>query len=131
MLMWFRRMMEGRYGMDQLTVGMLVLFLILQLLLGLTGWRWIGLLELIVTLLCLLRFFSRDIERRRRENQVFLTLLAPVREWSVRKLMAAQDSRTHRHFKCPGCKQKIRVPKGRGKICITCPSCRREFIKRT
>lgn len=41
------------------------------------------------------------------------------------------DRRTHKIFKCPNCSQKIRVPKHRGKICIKCPNCRIEFIRKT
>lgn len=47
------------------------------------------------------------------------------------KQKKALDKRTHRIFKCPNCAQKIRVPKGKGRISIKCPRCRIEFIKKT
>ena len=65
------------------------------------------------------------------QNQKFLTWrYRMVAKWSKWKERFAQR-KTHRFYKCPNCKQKVRVPKGRGKIAITCPKCRTEFIKKS
>jgi ribosomal protein L37AE/L43A len=40
-------------------------------------------------------------------------------------------TKTHKYYRCTHCRQLIRVPRGKGKICISCPKCRTEFIKRT
>jgi uncharacterized paraquat-inducible protein A len=45
------------------------------------------------------------------------------KEWAQRK--------TYAFFRCPKCRQRVRVPKGRGRICITCPKCRTEFTRRS
>ena len=37
---------------------------------------------------------------------------------------------TYRYFKCPECKQKMRAPKGRGKIKVTCKHCHTQFVKK-
>ncbi|MFR9190485.1 MAG: hypothetical protein ACLVL7_09865 [Anaerotruncus massiliensis (ex Togo et al. 2019)] len=52
---------------------------------------------------------------------------APFSSWAD----ALRDARTHRRFRCPSCGQKVRVPRGKGRICITCPRCRVEFVRRT
>ena len=57
-------------------------------------------------------------------------MTAGIRRFFSRGKARSQD-KTHRYFKCPGCGQTVRVPRGRGKIQITCPKCRREFIKKT
>jgi uncharacterized paraquat-inducible protein A len=74
--------------------------------------------------------FSRDIARRSRENQTFLTKMQPVFRW-WRQLNARVRDRDHRYYRCPCCKQVLRVPRGRGKIAITCPRCRTVLNKKT
>ncbi len=67
------------------------------------------------------------IARRQAENAKFLELTAPIRGFFGKK----SGDKTHRIFQCPQCGQKVRVPKGKGKIEITCPNCRNHFIKRS
>ena len=77
------------------------------------------------------RMLSRNISRRYNENQIYLKyrykVIAKFNGFKARM----RDRKTHRVFKCPGCSQKIRVPRGKGRISIKCPKCRIEFIKRT
>jgi len=54
-----------------------------------------------------------------RENRRFLMLLDRIRD------------RSHRYYSCPRCRQPVRVPRGKGKISITCPKCSEKFIKKT
>jgi len=67
-----------------------------------------------------------------------------LRQWSTRlpemvagfpamwnSLLDRMGDKTHRYYRCPGCRQRLRVPRGRGNIVITCPKCHREFTKRT
>lgn len=128
---WFRRMMIGRYGTDTLCFGMMGVSLILMLLARITNWRIFSALAFAVLVLCYLRIFSRNTSRRWAENQRFLQWWDPVRRKFSALADRLRDSRTHRHFKCKNCKQGLRVPKGRGKILITCPNCHYQFIKKT
>ena len=77
------------------------------------------------------RIFSRKTSKRYEENQKYLRL----RNRLTGRLRALRDrlrqSRTHRFFKCPECGVTVRVPKGKGKIKITCPKCRATFVKNT
>jgi len=65
------------------------------------------------------RSFSRKTYLRYQENRKFLMLLDQIKD------------REHRYYDCPRCRQPVRVPRGKGKIAITCPKCREKFVKKT
>ena len=111
------RFMYGRYGTDTLNLVLIVA----AFLCNLFGRNYIlYLISLALITLALLRMFSRNIAARRREN-----------EWLTGLFKRRPDAKTHRHFACPKCHQKVRVPKGKGKIMITCPKCGEKFAKKT
>ncbi len=122
-----QRLMTGRYGTDGLSRALLIasaVFLVLSLLTR-------GLFFLILAFACLayiyFRMFSRNYEARRRENDKYLEVTSKVRK-SFRVQKKRFDGRKdYRFFKCPGCGQEVRVPKGKGHIRITCPKCGVQF----
>ena len=65
------------------------------------------------------------------ENQAYLKVKYDVLKRFNQWKMRIKDSKTHRIFKCPSCSQKIRVPRGKGKILIKCPKCRIEFTRKS
>ena len=117
------RFMEGRYGPDKLNSFLLWTAVILMVI-GLfipsatvklilmavyyTLWGW-----------SIFRMLSRNTYRRYRENRRFLLLIDRFKD------------RQHRYFDCPSCRQSVRVPRGKGKIAITCPKCREKFVRKT
>jgi hypothetical protein len=113
-----RRFLSGRYGMD--TLGK-VLFALGLVTMALGAFLWRGFLGLSYGILIytLFRAYSRNIPARQKENRCLLQLFAPLRD------------KKHRYFKCPQCRQAVRVPKGKGLVNITCPKCRRKFQKRS
>lgn len=121
----FMRFMQGRYGMDGLgnflfVVSLICMFIAI-IIRPLGFFYYIGFAILIYGYY---RMMSRNVAKRYQENVKFSGFVGDIRQkFSVRK--------THRIFKCPNCAQKIRVPKGKGRICIKCPKCRIEFIKKT
>ena len=121
----------GRYGPDQLGVALLIVYLLLIFFAPLTGLWVFRLLALAVLILCLFRMFSRNTAKRYQENLKFLAFWNPIKSWFQRKKARIKDSKTHRYYKCPNCKNTLRVPRGKGKIQITCPVCHTEFIKKT
>ena len=123
-----RRLMWGRCGVDQLNLFLLIVSVILSLagsfLSRISAACWlVGVLLSLVSYALLIwyfiRFFSRNLEKRARENRRFLNFKA---RWTDRQ---------HRYYRCPNCKQIVRVPRGRGKICIKCPKCSEKFLKKT
>jgi len=75
--------------------------------------------------------FSKKYEKRNAENVWFLERTTKSREWINRRLARFRIRRTHHIYTCPGCKQKIKIPKGKGVVTITCPKCRIEFTKKS
>jgi DNA-directed RNA polymerase subunit RPC12/RpoP len=124
---WLRRMMTGRYGADQLGTFMLVLCLVLSFVPVLP----VKIVSWVLILLVLLRMFSKNVYRRRAENDRFLKIWYPIKNWFVRLFRPRPDAKTHKRFRCPKCRQELRVPRGKGKIVVTCPKCGHKMTKRT
>lgn len=123
--------MIGRYGGDSLSKFMLGTAVVL--LVFAMGFRnnFLNTLACLLVLLCYFRMFSRNYQKRAEENQKFLELKGKAATFLKREKEYFEQRKTHHIYKCPSCKQKIRVPKGKGKICITCPKCHTEFIKKS
>lgn len=127
----FRKFMIGRYGVDLLSKFMLGTAVVL--LVFAMGFRnnFLNTLACLLVLLCYFRMFSRNYQKRAEENQKFLELKGKAATFLKREKEYFEQRKKHHIYKCPSCKQKIRVPKGKGKICITCPKCHTEFIKKS
>ena len=125
--MAFRRFMTGRYGTDKLNnlllgLGLATCFLnvIINSFVDSAVVGWIlTTASYIFMLLALFRCFSRNTYKRYRENRKYLLIVERIRD------------REHRYFSCPRCRQTVRVPRGKGKIAITCPKCKEKFTKKT
>ena len=128
---WLRNMMAGRYGTDEFNIFLISTALIFSLLSNGTKIYGFSVLSGIAIIVYIYRGFSRDIWKRQRENNWFLKYFNPVRSWFRKKKYQIKDGVKNKYYKCPKCSQKLRVPRGKGKIEISCPKCRTEFIKRT
>ena len=127
----FRQFMAGRYGTDALNQFLSILavaLLLVSLLTRLGLFTWLGLAALIS---CYSRTFSRNISRRTEENYRFCSFQERLAgKWKGVKRRWA-DRNTYRYYRCPKCRQMLRVPKGRGRIEISCPRCGTQFIKKS
>ncbi|MBR5528839.1 MAG: hypothetical protein IKU57_00030 [Oscillospiraceae bacterium] len=120
---WFRRFMQGRYGNDKLNMtilwcgvgacilGMLIPGAVVKLI--------FSTLSYVLMFWAIFRGLSRNTYQRYQENRKFLGWVDRIKD------------REHRHYNCPRCRQTVRVPRGKGKIAITCPRCKEKFIKKT
>ena len=96
-----------------------------------TGVRGVYLLALVLLGVCYFRMFSRNYAQRSAENQKYLDLTWKIRSKFDKTKRRIVESKDYHIYKCPSCGQKIRIPRGKGKICITCPKCRHEFEKKS
>ena len=126
-----RQFMVGRYGTDGLNQFLSIASLVLLLIAIVSRvqiFTWLGIALLIF---CYYRTFSRNISKRTEENYKFYTLKDRIDgkfrglkdQWANRKL--------YHYYRCPKCRQKLRVPRGRGRIQISCPRCGTQFIKKS
>lgn len=126
-----QRFMAGRYGNDQLNQFIFIVAIISMVLEIITRQSLFYTLTLVLLILAYVRVFSRNINKRYEENMKFLQKKdAILNKFRKQKYYAAQRRNFH-IYTCPQCKQKIRIPKGKGKINITCPKCRTSFIKKS
>lgn len=125
------RFMYGRYGMDQLSRNLSLICLVLLIVTMFVRNNVIYMIALVGIVYTYFRVFSRNISRRSEENEKYLKFYYKVVGKLNKIKFRITDSKTHRIFRCPSCSQKIRVPRGKGKISIKCPKCRIEFIKKT
>ena len=125
-----QRFMYGRYGNDSLNLFLIGTYLVLYLLFILTGFALLYWICLVLVTVSLFRILSRNLPRRREENAKFLKAAGPViRWWRLRRTI--HRDKEHRYFKCPNCGQQLRVPKGKGKITVTCRSCGASFEEKS
>jgi hypothetical protein len=116
--------MYGRYGSDTLnktllfvSVGLMLVNLFIR---NTIASIIISVCSLLLLVVIYIRMFSRNIYKRQKENEVFVQFF--------RRLA---NIKKYKYFKCPSCKTKIRVPRNKGKIEITCPKCHNSFIKKS
>lgn len=125
------RFMVGRYGSDALSRAMSVVAMVFLLL------SWFVLPSVFYTLALVLivystyRMFSKNHQQRYKENLFYTKQVDKVKYYFGKLKYRSEQSKTHHIYSCPQCKQKIRVPKGKGKIMVRCPKCQTEFMKKS
>lgn len=132
------RFLCGRNGTDQLNGGLLVLYVGLVLLRSLLVLFFpyeavsalFSLLILLLSATIVFRIFSRNLPRRQAENARFLRWWTP-RAAALAARHTRRRDRDHRYFRCRSCGALCRVPRGRGRIRITCPRCRSTMVRRS
>ena len=124
------RFMAGRYGTDQLNNTMIITYVVLYLVSIFTRWAVLYWIALVLVFVTLFRTMSRQLDRRRAENAKFLQLVRPLNR-KLKNLKVRIRDKDHRYFKCPTCKQQMRVPRGKGRITVHCRSCGATFEEKS
>ena len=123
--------MQGRYGTDDFYK---FLFLVALICIVLNWFIKSSALSFVTTLIlvyAMYRVLSRNHSARYTENQKYLNATAKFRYWFDQQKKLMEERKYHHIYTCPKCRQKIRIPKGKGKIMVRCPKCHYEFQKRS
>ena len=135
---FFARLMAGRYGADQLARFLSCVSLVCMILSLLTRRVGSGRLSSLFLALCMgllvwsyIRMFSRNYGRRRRENEFYLDKKYRLTSRLKLHRECFRQRRDYAFYRCPGCRQMVRVPRGKGKLRITCRRCGYSFEKKT
>jgi len=131
----FNRFMQGRYGADNLNWFLLIVAVILMLLASFITSNFIVTIFTLVAYAALIfaiyRIFSKNRAKRAQENAAYMQRYNQVKGWFKGQRRIADQRKDYRIYNCPSCNQKIRVPKGKGKIEIRCPKCGTTFVKKS
>lgn len=121
-----RNVMTGRNGMDELCTTAMVAGIVFLLLSGF-GMNPLIWLALALVVYAVWRAYSRNVAKRRDENDHFLVVTESPRAWFRLQRKKFKNRKDKRYFKCSECNTVCAVPRGKGKIRITCPNCKNKF----
>ena len=132
----FYRFMQGRYGVDQFakfTMGVALVSIVLAIFVntGSSAGSLLDMLGLVAIVYTYFRIFSRNISKRSQENQKYLSATAKLRQRLNKEKNMMKQRKDYHIYTCPSCGQKVRIPRGKGKIEISCPKCHSKFVKRS
>lgn len=132
----FYRFMQGRYGVDQFakfTMGVALVSIVLAIFVntGSSAGSFLDMLGLVAIVYTYFRIFSRNISKRAQENQKYLSATAKLRQRLNKEKNMMKQRKDYHIYTCPSCGQKVRIPRGKGKIEISCPKCHSKFVKRS
>lgn len=130
------KFMYGRYGNDELNQFLVkLIFVNLILSLFVRSSRFLGdlfyYLSIILLIFMYYRMFSKNYSKRYSEKMAYLEYSNKVKVYLDKNKKDKSQRKEFRFYKCPSCKQKVRVPRGKGKISIHCPKCSVDFIKKS
>lgn len=122
-----RSFLWGRYGIDQLYYGLLVLYVILTVLRMIFDLEFLSFIAMVVLILAFLRVLSKNHGARQKENRVFLKLWAPVKTELVLIRDRLRDKKNARYRHCRHCRAILKLPVKKGGHTVVCPRCRKRF----
>lgn len=124
------RFMMGRYGNDTLNNHLMIVVIIMIVISFFTQNMFLQVIELVLWGIVIFRMMSKQVYKRNAENEAYLNMFKPITRKTALLKKNMQDKQ-NKYFRCPTCQQMVRVPRGKGKVEVTCPKCHTHFDKRT
>lgn len=131
MLQKVLRFLQERYGIDDLSKFMMGIVFILAVINMFFRLPVLSAVIWAVIILIYFRMFSKNKYKRYQENQLYLKYMGPFQNWIRKQINIIKLRKDYHIYTCPTCKQKIKIPRGKGRIAVRCPKCRTEFIKKS
>ncbi len=128
---WLKKFMLGRYGPDQLSFVLLIVAVFISILSRFLNSQILAILYIVTIGVVIYRMFSKDLSKRYQENVKFLNKWNYIKGKVNGKFNRIKGLKDYKYFKCVNCKQTLRVPRGKGKISITCPKCKTVMAKKS
>lgn len=126
-----RQFMIGRYGTDSLNQFMSIVAIAMFVLCLVTGLDLFYAIAVVLWAYTIFRMMSRNISKRTAENYRFYNAKSAMNNTIAQKKREFGTRKQYHYYRCPQCSQKLRVPRGRGKIQISCPKCGKQFVKKS
>lgn len=132
-----QRFMIGRYGADQLWRALMIFYLLAIVITNIVyrfskiAYYSLSVLSLAIIIFAVFRVFSKNIEARRKENQEWLKITGGIRRKFIFAKERNKQKKTHKFVKCKQCKKVLRLPKNKGKLNVSCPHCKNQFVVNT
>ncbi|MBO4265365.1 MAG: hypothetical protein J5922_04740 [Clostridia bacterium] len=124
---FFKKFMYGRYGTDSLSGAMYVATIVIFTIGILFQSTVIYALAFAVFVLSLLRSLSKNLPQRRMENAEYIKISGKVKRYIKSRIYRISHAKEYKYLRCPKCHTDLRVPRGKGKITLTCPCCKNRF----
>lgn len=123
--------MQGRYGIDKFSTMLVIVGFALTLIGMFTGFELLSYVSLVVLVYAMFRSYSKNTVQRTKELATYTRIIQKPKAWaSLTKKKWDNRSTTH-YFKCEQCKTVLSVPRGKGKIKVTCPKCKKQTVRKS
>ncbi len=123
----FIRFMYGRYGVDQLYYALFAAWGVTAMINCLVNSVVLSVLGAVLAVWMIWRSLSRNIQKRRAENERFLILWKPVQSWLILQRDKIRDRKTARYRSCTHCRAIVKLPVKKGRHTVICPRCKERF----
>ncbi|TVP90978.1 hypothetical protein [Alkalibacterium sp.] len=133
-MQWLQKMlfyMNGRYGYDEFSKFLIILGLIFGIISNFAGGLWVSAIGIAIIAFGVLRIVSKEKNNRYKELTKYLAIKHKIQHVYRKYNNRWVQRKAYKFVKCPNCKQKLRIPRGKKKLKVTCPSCKQSFIRKS
>ena len=122
-----QKFMYGRNGNDFFNRFLFFIYLVVFIIYLFVRHFSLLIVEAIILSLIMFRFFSKNLYKRQKENDVLVHLFSSIKRPFIRQINKIRDRKTHIYIKCPQCKKILRLKQIKGTHTVKCPICNNHF----